>query len=78
VSTVYAVQTTGAYRKQDSGGNTIVQEISSTGTVSSGNTHVLSLNYGYYTDLFVLDPRTGATFTSSAVDALEAGYKLNS
>ncbi len=78
VSAVYAVQTTGAYRKQDAGANTIIQEISSSGTTASGSSHVLSLGYGYYTDLFVVDPHTGTTFSPTAVNALVGGYELAS
>jgi hypothetical protein len=78
VSAVLAVQVTGAYRKLDASAQTILQQLNSAGTTSVGATWVLSLGYTYLTDLFVLDPHTGATWTPAAVDAVIAGYKLNS
>jgi hypothetical protein len=78
VSAVFAVQITGAYRKLDASAQTIIQQMNSAGTTSAGATWVLSLGYTYLTDLFVLDPNTGATWTPAAVDAVIAGYKLNS
>jgi hypothetical protein len=78
VATVFGVQTTGAYRKLDASAQTIIQSIKSGATSSNGATLSLSLSYAYYTDLFVVDPNTSATWTPAAVDALIAGYKLNS
>jgi hypothetical protein len=78
VSAVYGVQITGGYRKLDAGAQTIVQKMVSGGTTSAGATLTLSLSYGFYTDMFVLDPHTGASWAPAAVDALSAGMTLNS
>jgi hypothetical protein len=78
VSAVLGVQVTGAYRKLDASDQTILQGIVSGGTSSSGAVWHLSLGYMYTTDLFTVDPHTGATWLPSAVNALLASYTLNS
>ena len=77
-SVVFGVQVTGAYRKLDASAQTIKQNIKSGTTESSGATLSLSLNYCYYTDPFVLDPNTSATWAPTAVNAALGGYTLNS
>jgi hypothetical protein len=77
-ATVFGVQVTGAYRKLDASSQSIAQNVVSGGTAASSTIQGLSLSYAYYTSLFVLDPHTNATWTAAAVDALTAGYTLNS
>jgi len=77
-SAVFGVQITGGYRKLDASGQTIVQILDSGGTMQNGTAWAMSLDWAFYTDLAVLDPSTSATWTPTAVNALIAGYKLNS
>lgn len=76
VSTVFAVQVTGAYRKEDSGNQRIQQFLVSGSATATLSSQDLALSYGYYTDLQVLDPNTAATWTPAAVNALNGGYTL--
>jgi len=78
VSAVFGVQITGAYRKLDASSQTVVQNLVSGGAATIGGTWVMSLNYTYITDPFVLDPNTSATWITTAVNSLTAGYTLNS
>lgn len=78
VAAVFGVQVTGAYRKQDAGSQTIKQRVISNGTTQDGSVWPLSLDWSYVTDLLVLDPHTGASWTVAAVNAIDAGYVLNS
>jgi len=78
VSTVFATQLTGAYRKQDASIQTLSQSLVSSSTTSTAGTFAMSLSYAYHTDLIVLDPHTGATWTATAVNELIAGYTLAS
>jgi len=76
VSTVFAVQITGAYRKLDSGAQRVQQSLVSSGTTATLSSQDLALSYGYYTDLQVLDPNTAATWTPAAVNAVTGGPTL--
>jgi hypothetical protein len=76
VSVVFAVQVTGAYRKLDAGAQKIQQSLVSGGTTAALSQQSLSLGYGYFTDLQVLDPNTAATWTPAAVNAVVGGYTL--
>lgn len=78
VTGVIAVQTTGAYRLAGAGSHTIVQEISSSGTVASGSTWALTSSYQYFSDIFLSDPHTGGNWLTTGVNALNAGYDLTS
>ena len=59
VSIVFAVQTTGAYRKLNAGSQTIRQSIVSAGTAEAGATNVMSVDYTYFTDLYTSGPEHG-------------------
>jgi hypothetical protein len=78
VSVVYGVFVTGGYRKLDAGPETIVQKLVSSGSTASGSTMAMSLSYAFWTDLFVTDPHTGATWTPTSVNDIIAGYSLAS
>ena len=77
ISKIVAVQLTGAYRKDDAGMRTLKQALKSSATEVYGPTYSLpGTSYVYYTDLYVLDPNTSASWTLSNVNALAGGYNL--
>lgn len=77
VVTVYGVQLTGAYRKDDASARTVKQALKSASTEVYGVTVSLpDTNYAYFTDAFILDPDTGATWLRTGVNAATAGYSL--
>lgn len=77
LQTVYAIQLTGAYRKDDAGVRTVKQAVKSGATTSYGsNWNVPDNVYSYFTDLFVLNPTTSLNFTLAEVNALAVGYNL--
>lgn len=77
VSAVFGAQVTGAYRKDDAGTRTVKQALKSGVTeVYGANDNLASSAYGYFTDLFVLDPNTSASWTNAAINAVKAGYNL--
>lgn len=73
---IYAVQLTGAYRKDDAGVRTLKQALKSGTTTSFGTTYSLPDSYVYFSDLWVLDPDTSANWTLLGVNGLHAGYNL--
>ena len=77
LTTAYALQVTGAYRKDDGGTRTIEQAVKSGSTEAYSSGHnIPDVNYAYYTDLWVLNPDTGFNWTKAEIDAMKAGYKL--
>jgi hypothetical protein len=76
ITTVLAVQVTGAYRKDDSGTRTVSQHISSGGTEIAGPDVSIPGNYVYVSDFYVQDPNGSVPWTVAAVNALQAGYAL--
>jgi len=76
ISQVIAVQATGAYRKEDAGSRTLANVLKSGSTTSVGATRSPDVSYLFFTDLFALDPNTSASWAVSAVNALQAGYKV--
>ena len=77
LSTVYAVQVTGAYRKDDGGTRTIQQSVKSGSTEVYGASHnIPDTNYAYFTDMWVLNPATSLNWTLTDINAMKAGYKL--
>lgn len=76
VTAVIGVQVTGAYRKDDAGSRTLKQGIKSGATTGYGATRNLPDSYVYWSDMFVLNPDTSATWTKTEVDAASAGYNL--
>ena len=69
---------TGAYRKLNASAQTITQDIVSGGTAAAGAPFTLSLSYGYYTNLWAVDPHTNGTWAAASVNALVGGYTLAS
>lgn len=78
ISTVLAVQLTGSYRKDDAAVHEITQQLVSGATTTNGITNFVPGGYVYFTDLFQVDPNTGAQWTVAGVNALQAGYTLTS
>lgn len=77
IVTIYGVQVTGAYRKDDGGARVIKQGVKSGSTETYGaNWSLPDTLYSYFTDQWVLDPNTGLNWTISGVNALSAGYNL--
>lgn len=76
-SKIIAVQVTGAYRKSDATMHTLEQVLKSNTIEVPGELHYLpDTSYAYYSDLFSLDPNTGASWTLNGVNGLAAGYRL--
>lgn len=77
INLVLGVQLTGAYRKDDAGTRVVKQALKSSTTEVYGADHYLSTEtYVYFTDLFVLDPNTDTSWTTTGVNSLVAGYNV--
>jgi hypothetical protein len=77
VATVYGVQVTGAYRKDDAAVRTIKQLVKSGATTTYGaNNNIPDVTYAYFVDLFILNPTTGVNWTVIGVNGMSAGYNL--
>jgi hypothetical protein len=76
INNILGVQVTGAYRKDDSSARSIKQAFKSGATKVYGTVDSLPTAYTYFTDLWVLDPNTSASWLLAAVNALSAGYNL--
>lgn len=76
ITSVLAVQIVGSYRKDDAGVHTMEQHLVSSSTEVAGVTQFVPLGYVYFDDLWTVDPNTAAAWTITAVNALQAGYKL--
>ncbi len=75
-ATVYGVRVVGAYRKDDAGTRQIANLVK-TGTVqSAGATQNVGTSYQYLSDVFAVNPATGASWVTSDVNALEIGYEV--
>lgn len=77
-NTIYGIQLTGAYRKDDAGGRQIKQALKSGATEVYGASNALGeLNYVYFTDQWILNPDTGSNWTTVGVNGLSAGYNVS-
>lgn len=77
VNKIVGVQITGAYRKDDATTHTLKQAFKSGATKDYGVTRSLpDTVYSYFTDLYVLDPNTTASWTLTAVNNIAGGYNL--
>ena len=63
-------------RKVDTGSRSLRAVHKSGATTANGSTRVLGKSYGLYDDRFEVDPATGAAWTKSGVDALQAGVEM--
>lgn len=75
IDQVVSVQIVGGYRQADAGAHTLTQQIKMGATDTPGATKTLSDTYQFFTDLFPVNPTTGASWTLTDVNSLLAGYK---
>jgi hypothetical protein len=73
---VRGVQHSLSMKKDDAGTRQAKSLLKSGATTQVGSTtHTLSTSYAFYTQMYDTDPNTGAAWTTSAIDALEAGVE---
>lgn len=70
------VQVTTQARKADSGTRSIRNFLRISGSNYEGSTKTVSDTYQFHRDMYDTNPATSAAWDQSAVDALEAGYKV--
>ena len=73
---VYGVRLVGAYRKDDAGTRQVANLIKSGTTQTAGATQNLGTSYQYLSDVFAINPATGASWAVTDVNALEIGYQV--
>jgi len=74
--TVYGIQHCISARKDDAGTRQIKSLLKSGATtVTGGTTYALASTYTYYQQIYAQDPNTAAAWTTTAIDALEAGVE---
>jgi hypothetical protein len=73
---VLAVQNNLIAKKTDAGGTAIKSAIKSGGTIYYGSNATLTANDALISDLRITDPATATTWTTSGVNALEAGMEI--
>jgi len=77
VNTVYAVQISSKFNKQQAGTRTFRNKVLSNVTEGNGATVGMRYqSYSYKTDLFENDPDTSSAWTESGVNAMEVGYEV--
>ncbi|MEI8032783.1 MAG: hypothetical protein WCH05_05525 [Chlorobiaceae bacterium] len=74
--TVYAVQVTGSYKKDDANTRSVANLIKSSTTQVQGSDMALNADYKYQGDLFVLNPATSSEWSAAEVNAAKIGYKV--
>lgn len=74
--TIFAVQPTAVIKKTDAGALSAKMALRSGGTVYYGSDVALSSSDGTIRDLRTVDPATGVAWTSSGVNAAEAGVEV--
>ena len=75
-ASVFGVQQTSVMFKSDAGAATMKAAQKSGATVSYGATRTLSTSPMLYRDMFEINPATSAAYTTSEVNALEAGAEV--
>ena len=77
VNNIIAIIIQGAYRKDDAGAHSVKQALVSNGVTYYGPPRSLqNTTYGYLSDIFELDPNTGANWTILHANGMAAGYNL--
>jgi hypothetical protein len=77
LSTIFGIQITVAARKDDAGARVLKSAVKSGATEDYGADHSLpDMQYAYFSDLWILDPDTGANWTLSGVNGAQYGYNL--
>lgn len=75
IDQITAVQLVTGAREADAGGHTFSQQLSVGGTDHAGATQTLAPDYNFFSDMFPVNPTTGASWTLADVNAMLAGYK---
>lgn len=73
---IFGVQVRGAYRQDDSTQMVARNILKTGGTIYEGSDHYLSGSYKYYKDIWEKNPGTGVGWTSSELNAIQAGTKV--
>lgn len=73
---ILGVEVTGSFRIEQAGLRTASNLINSGGVFANGVAKPMSTDYQIYTDLWAVDPKTGASWTGPAVNALQIGYQV--
>ena len=74
--TILGVQHCMSAKKEDAGTCTIKSCLKSGATTEAGaTTHALSTSYAFYREVWPTDPHTDAAWTTTAIDAVEAGVE---
>jgi hypothetical protein len=76
ITEVIAVQIRGGYLETDSASHTMQQFLTILGTQYAGSTWTLASTMQFFSDLFAVNPNTGASWTVTEVNDLLAGYKM--
>lgn len=77
-TSIMAVQQRVVARRTDGGPRALQTELKSGATTVQGTATSLSTSYVPQFTIYETDPNTGSAWTASAVNALEAGYKISS
>ena len=74
--TVYSVAMTWDARKDDAAARQVRSRLKSGATIANGTTQTMGSSFAGSRDVWDTDPATGVAWTSSGVNALEAGYEM--
>jgi len=77
-SSVYAVQVTGMYAKDDANPRTVANLIKSGNTEAVGTTYNLGATFTYKSTVWAVNPDTGSPWTVAEANAAQIGYKTMS
>jgi hypothetical protein len=75
IDQIASVQLITGAREVDAGSHTFSQQLSVGGTDHSGATNALGVGYTFFSDMFPVNPTTGASWTLADVNSMLAGYK---
>jgi hypothetical protein len=74
---ILAVQQRVIARKDDAGARELQTELKSGTTTVQGTSTAISTSYGALITIYETDPNTSGAWSTAAVNALEAGYKVS-
>lgn len=74
IDEIVSVSLVGGYREEDAGGHTLQQQLKTGGTDHAGTVYPLGTGYQMLTDIWPVNPTTGASWTLTDVNTLIAGY----
>lgn len=77
-SSVYAVQVTGLYAKDDANPRTVANLLKSGATEAVGATYNLGATYTYKSSIWPVNPDTGNAWSVAEANAVQIGYKTMS